>query len=64
MPHLHKRGRKIRALREGRGKLKVMAAKRQGAHREPTDFGRRKLGAAPVTVTNVCNLECRHGFVY
>jgi MoaA/NifB/PqqE/SkfB family radical SAM enzyme len=41
-----------------------MAAKGHGALREPADFGRREFRAALVNVTNVCNLECRHCFVY
>jgi MoaA/NifB/PqqE/SkfB family radical SAM enzyme len=32
--------------------------------REPTDFGNRKFRSALVNVTNVCNLECRHCFVF
>jgi len=32
--------------------------------REPTDFGNGKFRAALVNVTNVCNLECRHCFVF
>lgn len=31
---------------------------------EPTDFGSRTFPAALVNVTNRCNLECRHCFVY
>jgi len=41
-----------------------MAVKHDGAIREPTDFGRRKFRGALVNVTNVCNLACRHCFVY
>lgn len=32
--------------------------------REPTDFGTGKFRAALVNVTNICNLECRHCFVF
>ncbi len=32
--------------------------------REPTDFGDGRYRAALVNVTNVCNLECRHCFVF
>lgn len=35
-----------------------------GVLREPTDFGDREYRAALVNVTNVCNLSCRHCFVY
>lgn len=31
---------------------------------EPTDFGDRSYPAALVNVTNVCNLDCAHCFVY
>jgi MoaA/NifB/PqqE/SkfB family radical SAM enzyme len=31
---------------------------------EPTDFGDRRYRAALVNVTNVCNLDCRHCFVF
>ncbi|MBK6663997.1 MAG: radical SAM protein [Thermoflexaceae bacterium] len=31
---------------------------------EPTDFGDRHFGSALVNVTNVCNLSCRHCFVF
>ncbi|MFN8507972.1 MAG: radical SAM protein [Dehalococcoidia bacterium] len=31
---------------------------------EPTDFGDRRFGSALVNVTNVCNLSCRHCFVF
>jgi MoaA/NifB/PqqE/SkfB family radical SAM enzyme len=31
---------------------------------DPTDFGDREYPAALVNVTNVCNLDCRHCFVY
>ncbi len=31
---------------------------------EPTDFGDRRYAAALVNVTNVCNLSCRHCFVF
>lgn len=31
---------------------------------EPTDFGDRKFSSALVLVTNVCNLECKHCFVF
>lgn len=31
---------------------------------EPTDFGHQNFRSALVNVTNVCNLECRHCFVY
>lgn len=31
---------------------------------EPTDFGDRKFSSALVLVTNVCNLECAHCFVF
>ncbi len=32
--------------------------------REPTDFGDRTFRSALVNVTNVCNLSCRHCFVF
>jgi MoaA/NifB/PqqE/SkfB family radical SAM enzyme len=32
--------------------------------REPTDFGEREYHGALVNVTNVCNLSCRHCFVF
>jgi len=32
--------------------------------REPTDFGDRDFPGALVNVTNVCNLSCRHCFVF
>jgi MoaA/NifB/PqqE/SkfB family radical SAM enzyme len=32
--------------------------------REPTDFGTGRYRSALVNVTNVCNLECRHCFVF
>jgi len=32
--------------------------------RAPTDFGNGKYRSALVNITNVCNLECRHCFVY
>lgn len=35
-----------------------------GALREPTNFGDGEYYAALVNVTNVCNLSCRHCFVY
>lgn len=35
-----------------------------GKMREPTDFGDRTFHSALVNVTNVCNLECRHCFVF
>ena len=31
---------------------------------EPTDFGERQYPYALVNVTNVCNLDCRHCFVF
>lgn len=31
---------------------------------EPTDFGDRKFPGALVNITNVCNLECSHCFVF
>lgn len=31
---------------------------------EPTDFGDRKYPAALVNITNVCNLDCKHCFVF
>ena len=31
---------------------------------DPTDFGDREYPAALVNVTNVCNLDCRHCFVF
>jgi hypothetical protein len=31
---------------------------------EPTDFGNGDYGAALVNVTNACNLDCRHCFVF
>lgn len=34
------------------------------AIREPTDFGDRPYHGALVNVTNVCNLSCRHCFVF
>src|SRR5690242_10741531 len=41
-----------------------MASKPDSRLREPTDFGDRNFRSALVNVTNVCNLECRHCFVY
>jgi MoaA/NifB/PqqE/SkfB family radical SAM enzyme len=35
-----------------------------GTISEPTDFGDNQFPAALVNVTNVCNLECTHCFVY
>lgn len=32
--------------------------------REPTDFGETQFPAALVNITNVCNLECSHCFVF
>ncbi|MDP6404642.1 MAG: radical SAM protein [Alphaproteobacteria bacterium] len=32
--------------------------------REPTDFGDREYPVAMVNVTNACNLECAHCFIY
>jgi MoaA/NifB/PqqE/SkfB family radical SAM enzyme len=32
--------------------------------REPTDFGEQEFPAGLVNVTNVCNLSCRHCFVF
>jgi len=42
----------------------VITTKATSKLREPTDFGNRKFRGALVNVTNVCNLECRHCFVY
>lgn len=42
----------------------AMATDLNGKLCEPTDFGTGKYRAALVNVTNVCNLECRHCFVY
>lgn len=39
-------------------------ANSNGKLREPTDFGARHFHSALVNVTNVCNLECRHCFVF
>jgi MoaA/NifB/PqqE/SkfB family radical SAM enzyme len=36
----------------------------KGELRAPTGFGARQYAAALVNATNVCNLECRHCFVY
>lgn len=41
-----------------------MTAKLYRVVSEPTNFGNGKFRAALVNVTNVCNLECRHCFVY
>ncbi len=40
------------------------AMNKNGKMREPTDFGDRHFHSALVNVTNVCNLECRHCFVF
>ena len=32
--------------------------------KNPTDFGERSFPAALVLVTNACNLDCSHCFVY
>ncbi len=43
-----------------------MTARRQadGGLAAPTDFGSRAYRSALVNVTNVCNLDCRHCFVF
>lgn len=41
-----------------------MAKRGQITSHEPTDFGDREFPAALVNVTNVCNLECTHCFVF
>lgn len=42
----------------------MLSMDQNGKMREPTDFGDRRFHSALVNVTNVCNLECRHCFVY
>ncbi|HYB89633.1 MAG TPA: radical SAM protein [Candidatus Binataceae bacterium] len=42
----------------------MIATKAHTNLREPTDFGDGKFRGGLVNVTNVCNLACRHCFVY
>jgi MoaA/NifB/PqqE/SkfB family radical SAM enzyme len=39
-------------------------SEREAATVEPTDFGSRRYRSALVNVTNACNLDCRHCFVF
>jgi MoaA/NifB/PqqE/SkfB family radical SAM enzyme len=46
--------------------VKIMSAGNdaQARLREPTDFGDREYPVAMVNVTNACNLECAHCFIF